>query len=350
MIKASPYLQPPRKADFIVMMTHTFKTTFTKPQQTSMQQQLSALNTPYSWQTLTEQYCLYRYDGQAPSQQGWVRIKQYTKGTFWVQAQTAEGLATLLNTLNLTNPDETPSSIASSSASSALIGNASPACPYMGCDESGKGDYFGPLVTAGVLIETAEQANQLKRLGVADSKTLNDAKIEALAHDILGIVGADAVGFVVLMPEAYNRTYTQYQQQKKNLNHLLAKMHARCVAGVLAKRTPPQEAVPLSVIVDQFGNERYLKESFSQQNITANAVTLIQQTKAERHLAVAAASIVARYKFVALMRELSAQWGVQIPLGANPIVLKVAKGFVAQQGREKLGLVAKLHFKTTLQV
>jgi ribonuclease HIII len=77
---------------------------------------------------------------------------------------------------------------------------------------------------------------------------------------------------------------------------------------------------------------------------------LIQQTKAERHLAVAAASIVARYKFVALMRELSAQWGVQIPLGANLIVLKVAKVFVAKHGRTVLAKVAKLHFKTTLQV
>jgi ribonuclease HIII len=328
-------------------MTHTFKTTFAKPKQTQVHQQLLGFASQYAWQTLTEQYCLYRVDGQVPHQQGWVRVKQYTKGTFWVQAQTAEGLAQLLKTLGLAVPED--QSLSSSSNAMPSV-NASPNFPYMGCDESGKGDYFGPLVTAGVLIETPQQAMALKALGVADSKTLNDTKIEALAHEILGIVGQQAVGFVVLMPEAYNSTYTQYQQQKKNLNHLLAKMHARCVAGVLAKRAEPTADVPLTVIVDQFGNERYLKDSFSQQNITATDVTLIQQTKAERHLAVAAASIVARYKFVALMKELSTQWGVHIPFGANPIVLKVAKGLVAKHGRDVLGKVAKLHFKTTLQV
>jgi ribonuclease HIII len=331
-------------------MTHTFKTTFAKPKQTQVHQQLLGFASQYAWQTLTEQYCLYRVDGQAPHQQGWIRVKQYTKGTFWVQAQTAEGLAHLLKNLGFAVPADQELSTASLPSNALPSVNASPNFPYMGCDESGKGDYFGPLVTAGVLIETAQQGAALKALGVADSKTLNDAKIEALAHEILGIVGQQAVGFVVLMPEAYNSTYTQYQQQKKNLNHLLAKMHARCVAGVLAKRAEPTAGAPLTVIVDQFGNERYLKDSFAQQNITTAAVTLIQQTKAERHLAVAAASIVARYKFVALMRELSTQWGVHIPFGANPIVLKVAKGLVATHGRDVLGKVAKLHFKTTLQV
>ena len=330
-------------------MTHTFKTTFAKLKQTQVHQQLLGFASQYAWQTLNEQYCLYRVDGQAPHQQGWIRVKQYTKGTFWVQAQTAEGLAQLVETLGLAMPEDQAVSTVSPSSTAMPSVNASPNFPYMGCDESGKGDYFGPLVTAGVLIETTQQAMALKALGVADSKTLNDAKIEALAHEILGIVGQQAVGFVVLMPEAYNSTYTQYQQQKKNLNHLLAKMHARCVAGVLAKRTTIADE-PLTVIVDQFGNERYLKDSFAQQNITATDVTLIQQTKAERHLAVAAASIVARYKFVALMKELSTQWGVHIPLGANPIVLKVAKGLVAKHGRDVLGKVAKLHFKTTLQV
>jgi ribonuclease HIII len=341
-----------------MMTTHTFKATFAKAKQTQMHQQLLGLSTQYAWQTLSEQYCVYRLDGQAPHQQGWIRVKQYTKGTFWVQAQTAEGLDLLLKNLGLAVRENQEPSTVSPSFSTLSSVNTSPNFPYMGCDESGKGDYFGPLVTAGVLIETSQQAIALKALGVADSKTLTDTKIEALAHEILAIVGAQAVGFVVLMPEAYNSTYTQYQQQKKNLNHLLAKMHARCVAGVLAKRThittttttTTMSPVPLTVIVDQFGNERYLKDSFSEQHMTTSQVTLVQQTKAERHLAVAAASIVARYKFVALMRELSTQWGVKIPFGANPLVLKVAKGLVATHGRDMLGKVAKLHFKTTLQV
>ncbi len=333
-------------------MTHTFKTSFSKPKQTQVHQQLLGFSSQYHWQSLTEQYCLYRLDGQAPQQQGWIRIKQYHKGTFWVQAQTAEGLAQLLKLLGFSAPqaETEESTVLSPSLKTPLAASASPNFPYMGCDESGKGDYFGPLVTAGVLIETPQQAIALKALGVADSKTLNDTKIEVLAAEILSILGQQAIGFVVLMPEAYNRTYSQYQQQKKNLNHLLATMHARCVAGVLAKRGDATANMPLTVIVDQFGNERYLKESFTQQNITASQVTLVQQTKAERHLAVAAASIVARYKFVALVKELSRQWGVQLPLGANPIVLNVAKNMVATHGSDVLDHLAKHHFKTTLQV
>jgi ribonuclease HIII len=329
---------------------YTFKTVFPKPQQSSVHQQLLKLSATFAWQPLTEQYCLYRVDGQAPNQQGWLRIKQYHKGTFWVQAQTEQGLAVLLHALGLSNTTEPTTVETSSPSAQNLPVTATPTIPYMGCDESGKGDYFGPLVTASVLIETPQQAAALRALGVADSKTLKDAKIETLAHQILGIVGANQVGFVVLMPEAYNTTYASYQQQKKNLNHLLAKMHARCVAGVLAKR-PLEYPLPLTVIVDQFGNQRYLTDSFKQQQLTAQQVTLIQQTKAEQHLAVAAASIVARYKFVSLMKELSTQWGVQLPFGANPIVLKVAKQLVQQHGgKAMLATVAKLHFKTTLQV
>jgi ribonuclease HIII len=337
-----------------MMMMYTFKTVFPKPQQVQVHQQLLAVSDSFTWQPLTEQYCMYRLDGQAPTQQGWIRVKQYQKGTFWVQAQTQQGLDALLTVLGLTQPSQGPvaTTATPSATTPAVSAMQHPTIPYMGCDESGKGDYFGPLVTAGVLIETSEQATALQALGVADSKTLTDAKIETLAHKILAIVGTNHVGFVVLMPEAYNTTYATYQQQKKNLNHLLAKMHARCVAGVLAKRVSTNNpAAPLTVVVDQFGNPRYLTESFQQQQLTAQHVTLVQQTKAERHLAVAAASIVARYKFVSLMKDLSAQWGVTLPFGANPIVLKVAKGLVQQHGNKSiLANVAKLHFKTTLQV
>lgn len=95
--------------------------------------------------------------------------------------------------------------------------------PHAGLDESGKGDFFGPLVAACVFVKDAETAEKLEKLGVRDSKQIkSDAKIAQIAKQIVPLVRGMA-GIVAVGPEAYNRCYVRFG----NLNRLLAWCHAR---------------------------------------------------------------------------------------------------------------------------
>src|ERR1044071_3503077 len=67
--------------------------------------------------------------------------------------------------------------------------------PHFGVDESGKGDFFGPLVIAGVFVDR-QSARRFLDLGVQDSKRIgSDARIHAFAKEIRRIArdGTDVV-------------------------------------------------------------------------------------------------------------------------------------------------------------
>ena len=203
----------------------------------------------------------------------------------------------------------------------------------IGIDESGKGDYFGPLVIAGVYV-THEQEAQLRTAGVRDSKTLSDAKATTLSAQIRGLCPHT---LVAIGPERYNSLYESF----KNLNRLLAWGHARAIENLLEKVSCAR------VVADQFGDERFLKSALMGKGRT---VALIQKPRAEEEVAVAAASIIARAEFLRRLQELSSRYGVSLPKGASEAVIAAGKGFVQQYGTDALGQVAKLHFRTTTSV
>jgi len=203
----------------------------------------------------------------------------------------------------------------------------------VGIDESGKGDYFGPLVIACVAVSRAQEES-LRAAGVRDSKTLSDKKAIKLAVKIRGMCSHS---IVVIGPERYNSLYASF----KNLNRLLAWGHARALENLLEK-------VPCDrVIADQFGDKRFLQNALMAKGRT---VMLIQKPRAEEEVAVAAASIVARAEFLRRLQDLSTRYGVPLPKGASDAVIAAGKKFVRQQGGEALGQVAKLHFRTTASV
>lgn len=208
--------------------------------------------------------------------------------------------------------------------------------PHFGVDESGKGDYFGPLCIAGVYSSPAT-APLLRRLGCRDSKTLDDTQILRLADAIRALPGI-ACELVCIGPKRYNELYAEFG----NLNRLLAWGHARVIAAL-------HEQVPdcPRALSDQFANEWVLRRALGARHLP---VQLEQRTKGESDIAVAAASILARARFVQWMREAAAAARCELPLGCNPRVTQAARAFVAQHGAERLGDIAKLHFKTTAQV
>lgn len=206
--------------------------------------------------------------------------------------------------------------------------------PHAGIDESGKGDFFGPLVIACVFVEDRAAAEKLASLGVRDSKAIkSDAKIAQIAQQILPAVNGQAA-VVAIGPEAYNRFYDNI----RNLNRLLAWGHARTLENLLEK-------VPActSALADKFGDERLIRNALMEQG---RKIELRQQTKAESDIAVAAASILARAEFVRRMSLLGKEVGVELPKGAGPQVDKVARSLAEQGGRALLSTVAKMHFST----
>lgn len=209
--------------------------------------------------------------------------------------------------------------------------------PHFGIDESGKGDYFGPLVIGGVYVDAAI-ASQLMKIGVCDSKLVSSsAKIRNLAAAIRDVPGI-AYEIIRIGPERYNEIYPQFG----NLNRMLAWGHAR-VIEVLMKKVPSCR----HALSDQFARASVLESALSAKKLD---ICLEQRTKAESDLAVAAASILARERFVDWMDEASERGGVKLPLGASAQVVKAGREVIEKYGEEMLGKVAKLHFKTTAEV
>lgn len=197
--------------------------------------------------------------------------------------------------------------------------------PRIGADESGKGDYFGPL-TVGAVRVTSETLPKLLALGVQDSKNLRDKAILRMAGKIeeLGIAATR-----VLMPRDYNAQYAG------NVNETLAALHVECIQSL--------EPMPTeTVVVDQFArNSVILKRAIRK---------LVTRTKGEADPAVAAASILARAAFLDGLRELESEHAVDLPPGAGSPVLKAGREFVRTFGADALVNVAKLHFRTTGQI
>lgn len=201
--------------------------------------------------------------------------------------------------------------------------------PYIGTDESGKGDFFGPLVVAGVLVNE-ENAEAFKKLGIKDSKKLKDKQILELAYEIK----KDAITSVVVIGnEKYNELYVKF----KNLNKLLAWGHARVIENILEKQHCEY------ALSDKFGDESLILNALMAKGQT---IKLEQRVRAESDIAVAAASILARATFVQHILDLESFYGCKFPKGCNDGVKDAARDFIKQFGRQRLKEVCKAHFKT----
>lgn len=203
----------------------------------------------------------------------------------------------------------------------------------IGIDESGKGDFFGPLCVAGVFAE-GDGIARLKTLGVKDSKNLTDRQIREIAAKIR----ANYIHYIVkINPAKYNEIYAQF----KNLNRLLGWGHATAIEA-LVERTGCQ-----FVIIDQFADESVVETALKRKKVK---IDLTQRHRGEEDLVVAAASILAREAFIVGLDKLSHEFELPLPKGASAATIAAGKKFLYKYGKEKLASVAKLHFKTLLAV
>jgi len=209
--------------------------------------------------------------------------------------------------------------------------------PHMGIDESGKGDFFGPLVASAVYVDP-EIAKAMQELGVKDSKQMTDKAVFFVGGKLRQLLTPKRYTLVAIGPESYNRLYGKM----RNVNAMLAWAHARCIENML-------DAMPgcPRAVADQFGAKQVIERALMKKG---RSIQLEQYHKAESDIAVAAASVLAREAFLRSLAKLSETYGVALPKGASEQVKNAAIDLVAKSGPEYLLKTAKCHFRTTDQV
>lgn len=202
--------------------------------------------------------------------------------------------------------------------------------PRIGTDESGKGDFFGPLVTAGFFLYSKEDEDILRDIGVTDSKKISNNKIINLASEIKKI-GAHSI--VKIGPEKYNELYLKI----KNVNNILGWSHARAIENILDGHESKL------AVADKFGDEKVIESALLKKG---KKIQLVQFHKAESDIAVAAASILARATFLEEIKRIEKDLNIKIPLGSGKSVVDTGVAIGEERGIKSLEKVAKVHFKT----
>ena len=265
---------------------------------------------------------------------GIIRIYQNKKGVLKIDYSQLNGGENAIKVKTLIGDKRSISNIKNLDKNNVKLG-----FPIIGTDESGKGDYFGPLVSVGVYVDE-RSAKDLIGCGIRDSKKLSDSKNLELARKVIKICkGRFAI--IEISPEKYNDLYEQFKKEKKNLNTLLAWGHAKAIEEILSKVNCN------TAIADKFADERFILDKLQEKG---KKIKLIQMHNAEQNTAVAAASILARARFLEKLSKLSNEYKIDLPKGASQKVVENAKKVVDMYGEKTLRKVAKLHFKTTKAV
>lgn len=298
-------------------------TTYTKPLTAAQATQLRSLLLEQGWAFESKPYCLYA------ASRGKVNVLVYEKGPkIVVQGKETSDFVTMILE---------PRILGQAELGYEEVLQPEMYEPHFGVDESGKGDFFGPLVIAGVYVDAAV-ARSLREIGAVDSKRIGtDQKIEQIARDIRSVPGL-RWEVVQINPERYNALYAKFG----NLNRLLAWGHAKVIEVLLEKVPSCPRAIS-----DQFANPAVLQKALQTKG---SQIELIQRTKAESDPAVAAASILARERFVHWLRDTGNSLGIPLPKGVSAQVKDNARLIYRQQGEEGLARVAKMHFKTAQEI
>ena len=209
--------------------------------------------------------------------------------------------------------------------------------PHFGVDESGKGDFFGPLVIAGVFVDQ-QSARQLLNLGVQDSKRIgSDTRIHGFAKEIRRIA-RNATDVVAIGPARYNELYKKFG----NLNSLLGWGHARVIENLLVRRPDCRRSLS-----DQFADARVIEKALLHHG---QKIQIEQRPRAESDIAVAAASILAREAFTNWLERKAKDLGMKLGRGASSEIRTAAANIVEKHGPQMLSQIAKVHFRTAHEV
>lgn len=208
----------------------------------------------------------------------------------------------------------------------------------IGSDEVGTGDYFGPIIVTATLVDKSTR-KLLEDLKIMDSKKMTDDKIRRCAPILM-----NKLPYVTFTLS--NTKYNEMSSKGFNMNKIKAILHNRVLFELSNKGIPFHK-----IIVDQFTTPRSYFSYLKQENIEDKVTKITFLTKGEsKHLSVAAASVISRYRFLQEMDKLSEKYKVDIPKGASPKVDSVAKKILDTYGKNELSKIVKLNFKNTEKI
>ncbi|MFC3931902.1 ribonuclease HIII [Streptococcus dentapri] len=206
----------------------------------------------------------------------------------------------------------------------------------IGSDEVGNGSYFGGLAVVASLVTPNEHVF-LKNLGVADSKSLTDQKIQQIAPILEEKIPHKAL---LLTPKKYNEVVGE----GKTYNAVSVKvaLHNQAIFLLLQEVEKPDQ-----IVIDAFTSpknyQKYLKQETNQFN---DPLVLVEKAES-KYLAVAVSSIIARNLFLDNLKKLGEDLGYKLPSGAGRLCDEVASQILAAYGMQGLDYCAKLHFANT---
>lgn len=207
---------------------------------------------------------------------------------------------------------------------------------YIGADEVGVGDYFGGLVTCAAFV-SADQEQELKLMGVRDSKQLTDAEMKEIFNKIKNIVKFKCL---VYTPEKYNAAVKKY----KNTHIVKSIMHNTCIEALSKEIKAP-------VVLDQYVEAKNYYAYFDKIGVRPHKVDIFATKAENKYVSVAVASIIARVAFVKQMEELRKSCEINFPFGASdPRIVDFAKQIYNKGGLKELDKYVKVDFKTTQKV
>ncbi|MCZ0754829.1 ribonuclease HIII [Anoxybacillus sp. J5B_2022] len=206
----------------------------------------------------------------------------------------------------------------------------------IGSDEVGTGDYFGPIVVVAAYV-AKERIETMKRIGVKDSKQLTDDTIIRLAPALMDHLDYESVVLA-------NPMYNNWQQSGMPQTKIKALLHNKAIRTLVRRLAPIQAD---AIIIDQFiERELYFRYLQGEREVVREQVHFLPKAESV-HIAVAAASIIARYIFLQEMDQLCKKVGMTLPKGAGEQVDKVAARLIQTHGEAILKSCAKLHFANT---
>lgn len=205
----------------------------------------------------------------------------------------------------------------------------------IGSDEVGTGSYFGPLTVACAFVSES-QIKELQQLGVKDSKNLTDAQIQEIVPKIKALI---PYKLLTLWPEKYNEV-----QQTKNLNEMKALLHNQAIKLLYQQLNP--ETVQ-AILIDEFCTQKNYYHYLKEETTPLKSITYFKTKGESHHIAVAAASMIARNAFLTGLQTLSKEYGYKLLSGAHTDVDQLASKILEYDGMEVLSKVAKLHFANT---
>ena len=205
----------------------------------------------------------------------------------------------------------------------------------IGSDEVGTGSYFGPLTVACAFVSES-QIKELQQLGVKDSKNLTDTQIQEIVPKIKALI---PYKLLTLWPEKYNEV-----QQTKNLNEMKALLHNQAIKLLYQQLNP--ETVQ-AILIDEFCTQKNYYHYLKEETTPLKSITYFKTKGESHHIAVAAASMIARNAFLTGLQTLSKEYGYKLLSGAHTDVDQLASKILEYDGMEVLRNVAKLHFANT---